>query len=621
MINPFDGAVTGNVPMTPEGMALRQRLALAMMGGTKRGYPKNVGEGLTAIGDSLGEIGMSRRLEEQMAALERNSANRGVRPAALPAAVPAVPGSNDPATGAQSAAPAAVQTASAAPAWLTGAAALPASEGFPDVAPAATADASPQLPPPPPPVQDASVTPPQQDLSYPQTAANIPSDIVSDVPDPGVQRASLPPPDPNIRARIAGTLQARQGVPQQNPMLAGQSPASMPSTFNPDDLGSPLNLNNRPIPTDIQPVQVAGDNYQRGPADYQRGTLKEVPVGIKPSGAPSEPVPEAPKQPRTEEMPYRPPTFEKPPRMADPGPQELDYIEAANDPSVLGSYQKQYAAQAALMAQKRKDDHDQAMKAYESRDIQTRAAQERASKDAETKLNLQKLEDERAKRQYEETIIRHLGGRNPALIEENLYKSRASVANVPAITQSVARARAVLDKMYTGPTADVNTFLSQLLPSFPGGFDPARGSATQQFKTAMGNVMSAARAAVVGSGAQSDKELATLQKTTAADAKLDKDTIKEALDAAERLMVKTAIAHQEQVHNYAGNFDPDRTRSVFGSFGVPGMIDVVPQPTINKLMQHSTNEQALKDFDETYHTPGLAQKLIERETLRRGRPR
>jgi hypothetical protein len=229
----------------------------------------------------------------------------------------------------------------------------------------------------------------------------------------------------------------------------------------------------------------------------------------------------------------------------------------------------------------------------------------------------QEREQKRQASEYAERIQRHLGGRDPATIETNLYKSRASVANIPAITQSLARTKAVVDKMYTGPFADAESFLSQVLP----GFDPARGTATQQFKTAMTDIMAAHRAAVVGPGSQSGPELKLLQQSTAADAKLSKETIKEALDAAERLMVKTAIAHQQEVRNYAGNFDADRTRSVFGSFGVPGMIDVVPQRSISKLMQNAGNPDVLKDFDETYHTPGLAIQLIQRETARQQRVR
>jgi hypothetical protein len=48
---------------------LRQRIALAMMM-QKRAYPKNIGEGLSAIGESLGEIGTARRLERESAAAE-----------------------------------------------------------------------------------------------------------------------------------------------------------------------------------------------------------------------------------------------------------------------------------------------------------------------------------------------------------------------------------------------------------------------------------------------------------------------------------------------------------------------------------------------------------------------
>ena len=32
--------------------------------GKGKGYPKNIGEGLTAIGDSIGDLGMMRRLEQ-----------------------------------------------------------------------------------------------------------------------------------------------------------------------------------------------------------------------------------------------------------------------------------------------------------------------------------------------------------------------------------------------------------------------------------------------------------------------------------------------------------------------------------------------------------------------------
>ena len=79
------------------------------------------------------------------------------------------------------------------------------------------------------------------------------------------------------------------------------------------------------------------------------------------------------------------------------------------------------------------------------------------------------------------------------------------------------------------------------------------------------------------------------------------------------------------MHNYAGNFDPDRVRSVFGTFGVPNMADIVPQRHVNKLMTFTgdtpEHKAARSDFDETYHTPGLADELIRQEMLRQQRRR
>jgi hypothetical protein len=270
MAGPFDGMVTGNVPLTPEGMALRQRLALAMIGGSKKGYPKNLGEGLTSIGDALGERMQMNQLTDQMAQLERASANRGVRPAVLPAAPAAVPGSNDPSTGQQSAAPATVQTVDASPQMPTiaptqadasaapaTAAAVPAS--WLSGAVANNAD-----------YQSADALPPVQDAGGAPQLASADTGTVSDAAPVGAPTGQ---PNPAaVRASIAQLMQTRQGGSQPNPMLAGQSPASAPSTISPDPalLGSPLEPN-RPIETDIQPFQVA-----------EAGTKPAAPVSLPP---------------------------------------------------------------------------------------------------------------------------------------------------------------------------------------------------------------------------------------------------------------------------------------------------------------------------------------------------
>ena len=58
-----------NEPGSYDAMELRKRIALQLLARDgKKGYPKNIGEGLTSIGDAIGEIGMMRALERGQAA-------------------------------------------------------------------------------------------------------------------------------------------------------------------------------------------------------------------------------------------------------------------------------------------------------------------------------------------------------------------------------------------------------------------------------------------------------------------------------------------------------------------------------------------------------------------------
>jgi hypothetical protein len=395
-------------------------------------------------------------------------------------------------------------------------------------------------------------------------------------------------------------------VPQPHPTLsAGSFPPVTASTLRDLVERGPISppdeaAGNRQIPFPMPNTQVV----QAGPAP-----------GIKPSSAPSEPIP-APKAEPRYQIPQqfnRPGVWETPPRIAEPSQRQRYFDQLSADQDYSQSERENFAKRAAELERTRQEDFKQQMEAFTTRNEQVKA-QDLADKEfkrneAKRNLELQALEQKRQAAEYAERITRHLGGRDPTVIEAQLAKSQASVAAIPAIADSIQRVKNVVDNMYTGRSADAEEFLSQVMPGWVG-FDPARGTATQQFKTAMTDIMAAHRAAVVGPGSQSGPELALLQKSTAADAKLNKDTIKESIDAAERLMVKTAIAHQNQVQLYSGNFDPDRTRNVYGSFGIPGMENIVPQRAVNNLFTYRDNEQALKDFDEKYHTPGLAQRIL-----------
>jgi hypothetical protein len=71
MAGPWTGEFSflGNDPNINE--ELRRRIALQMLSSGKKGFPKNIGEGLTAIGDAIGDRGIMSRLAAEEAASER----------------------------------------------------------------------------------------------------------------------------------------------------------------------------------------------------------------------------------------------------------------------------------------------------------------------------------------------------------------------------------------------------------------------------------------------------------------------------------------------------------------------------------------------------------------------
>src|SRR4051812_13976217 len=78
------GYFWGNSPNVNQ--QLRQRIAMQMMS-QRQAFPKTIGEGLSAIGDSIGDIGVMRRLEQ--GALSQQAAARA---AVAPPSAAASPG-------------------------------------------------------------------------------------------------------------------------------------------------------------------------------------------------------------------------------------------------------------------------------------------------------------------------------------------------------------------------------------------------------------------------------------------------------------------------------------------------------------------------------------------------
>src|SRR5881394_1528072 len=97
--NPLDAFRTfywGNNPNINQ--ELRQRIALQMMSSSKgKGFPKTIGEGLSAVGDSLGDIGLAKMLERgdlSQQEVAKQKAEEALRGPPVAAAAPGASASN-----------------------------------------------------------------------------------------------------------------------------------------------------------------------------------------------------------------------------------------------------------------------------------------------------------------------------------------------------------------------------------------------------------------------------------------------------------------------------------------------------------------------------------------------
>ena len=707
------GFMTPEEVASPAQMALRQRIALQMLANSKRsGYPKNAGEGLTAIGDALGERGQIATLEAQMKAYEEAKKSEKAQS-----------DTDTPTPGARPAADAGPVEANPVVASLT-----PPDEPVVQTPP-------PQVAPPPPPQM---TQPPPQISPMQQQAAQMPMQPPGAMFPPGVGSSSAPPsqlalppsasrmaiggadggdvgasqilglnnsvgavnqmgsvapqsrgfaPPPGPRSDVAGPLNDAQAAqmasmlggppgPQPSPygataslggaggtmsdadpvaqqrnaitqrLLAGADPAQGVPQPNPTQgaamppsdtasLGSPPEAaNNRPIVTDMQPapaepVPVPGAQMaQAGPA-YQGPNLgplarpappmppaDQMPPAVPPSGAPAVPIPPAPAEPRA----FIPPSAAKalpepavPPRVM-PSAQQLEVerrARSAEDSDMqryytdkAAKFEADRAAQDTRNMEKWKADHN----AWE----QDRARlHEYYLKTPEREQTIKKGEDEAQARERAQKIEAQLGGIPTQTWLENLKTGKEQTAGIPAATQSIKRARDLVEnnKMYFGTFADTNTTLAKIMGAAGFPLDP-KASGTEQFRQAMSGVMSQARKGITGPGTTSDRDMDILKAATAADARLTPESIKGALDAAERLNLTMALQHQKEVRQFAGEDDPNRKAAVYRAYGVPNMVDLVPQASVNKLFKFSSDPKVHQDFDNTYHTPGLSREIL-----------
>jgi hypothetical protein len=554
-------------PQSYNQMVLRQQIAKAMLSKRQQPYPKTVGEGLSAIGNSIGDLGMMNRMAAMQGQIDaRQEQEKANAPSAEELANPP-PATPPPAPAPTPAPPAATtRTSSLNDSDLAAAGiSLQARDDSADDEPAR-------------PVQQSA---PNADLA---------------VAPPSITGAGgLGPSQNAARNAVASALMQRQGGPQANPTVAGDQQSVLaslqPSTDTPAST-IPTVLSDIPKAPDIalRPGMQLAQARTRLVAPNQMPPPALQPPGIKPTDAPAEPNPPVPD-----------PNFVRPPTMPQMSPALVEMYrrrDAEQDPAV-----KQFLTDRITEAEiRRKQLFDPVMKDWETRN------------DPAKKLLLEEAQ-RKAQQEIKDTERRNrLGDLPDSVYIDELNKSKAQLAGLTASTASIARARALVPQMWHGlEGTDANMFLSRLMQSAGMPLNP-KLSATEQFKSAMGTIASMQRQAIVGPGSQSEREMEALNQAAAADTKLTPQTIMAALDAAESLNSKLAIAHQAKARLFAGETDEDRKRMVQGFWGVPDMVNLVPQAAVNKLIRLAADPKegaaAMREFDNGFNTPGLAAQVL-----------
>jgi CO dehydrogenase/acetyl-CoA synthase delta subunit len=173
----------------------------------------------------------------------------------------------------------------------------------------------------------------------------------------------------------------------------------------------------------------------------------------------------------------------------------------------------------------------------------------------------------------------------------------------------IANARRNLNegKMFTGSGAEVELTGAKLkaLAGFPA--DP-RIEATESFKAMVAPIVAQARQALAGGANISDNDMKIAEKAAGGNITLERGSINEILGSLERINTAIAVDHQKKVLSYTGT-DPNSQRAM-NSYFLP-MERIVPEAAITRLIEHRNNPGAIKQFDDTFMTPGLAQKILQ----------
>ena len=198
--------------------------------------------------------------------------------------------------------------------------------------------------------------------------------------------------------------------------------------------------------------------------------------------------------------------------------------------------------------------------------------------------------------------------------------SYEQVKNVPRAQAAIDNVKQLLASdpgMFTGSGANIKMSLAKWSQALGRPFDPAVSN-TETFRGLITPIIAALRPAIVGPGSQSQPEFKLLQDAAAGNITLERRSIENILSTIEKQGVLDAVNHQRTLIANAGTSPRgENLRQVWSSSYPLPMERLVPRDIVAKLREEVTKNPdkaaaEIEEFNRTYYTPGLAERLLGR---------
>jgi hypothetical protein len=585
--NPLSAAFWADAPegspISYKGLETRRKIAEQLMSQQQK-YPKTVGEGIFSAAQSFANAMDFKRLEHLEAARQQQI-DAQTREAGA-----ALEESNRP----------------------TGAPPPP-----PYAPPLTTPQVPPTPSPAPPDVSEASPEAPAPAPGLPPIAPTPPILAQGDAPmSPDAIAAGATQPEVN-----AARTQLAQALVKRSLLAPGATGGGTPAPFAPPAPGERLVEQASAVPGPV-PTGAGQIVPPRPPPPVPTGNppiVTEIPRAPPPGGmgtvpAPENPVPRPPPD-SFGRTPVPAVTALQPPAPPQPLPMQPLEIRAtrnalaADDPDI----KQQWAAVAASEKSKRDQIYARDVETYKSELARFNADYARNQEAAQKKpaTDVAQAKNELELQQLRRASQQAIPDSEAVPIVKASYEQAKPLVGASI---SARNALGLLDadknhQMFTGPDANVRLQMNRFLSTIGFNSDP-RVAATQQFKSYLAPIIGALRPQIVGSGSQSEKELATLEQAAGSDITMDKPAIEKILRSVERLNLVAANQHQQKVLTFTGN-DPERRREGFGYFGLP-METILPDAAVADFRQQYAKDpqRAVEEIDRAFNSPGLGLRLL-----------